>query len=468
MSTSNNHLIIRDRNFQPGLIYNNKNGVTIKWKELDVETGTDATYVRSTIPYRNHNSSVKKKNCSLSQISKRKIHDPFNNVKKELVVLNGNWKTSIQNPNTISKMHNVNIEELQAIQNTWDNKLMKSSQKLDTGSSITPSPRSSDSGVESDCTDGNLSWLLNYRIHELPPVPDCAISDQHDAQINNKQDRSSNGKLNHVYIAETIPNQYFEHQKINVSRIIPEKQNLSTKEDTLKPHGNSCRYSGPKKPPFTYTELIEHALNEKGELTVSGIYQWISDRFPFYKQNDDRWKNSVRHNLSINPHFRKGSKAVHGAGHLWTIAQRDDKKNWNMKKQRIQQFIQASYNEYNRDQQLEIELETATASILPDNGDDYHRNGLSTINHEEFDKEQNIEIEYVNVIDVTTNGLEDFLCPPVTKEQMVEECGLNGDYLITDLNPNTLGLNLPDAEIITSGNLYDDLNFQCYELHSDQ
>lgn len=36
------------------------------------------------------------------------------------------------------------------------------------------------------------------------------------------------------------------------------------------------RYSGPKKPPFTYTELIEHALVEKGELTVSGIYQWIS------------------------------------------------------------------------------------------------------------------------------------------------------------------------------------------------
>lgn len=32
----------------------------------------------------------------------------------------------------------------------------------------------------------------------------------------------------------------------------------------------------PKKPPFTYTELIEYALEDKGELTVSGIYQWIS------------------------------------------------------------------------------------------------------------------------------------------------------------------------------------------------
>lgn len=41
-------------------------------------------------------------------------------------------------------------------------------------------------------------------------------------------------------------------------------------------YSSSIRSDGPKKPPFTYTELIEHALHEKGELTVSAIYQWIS------------------------------------------------------------------------------------------------------------------------------------------------------------------------------------------------
>ncbi|KAF5294642.1 hypothetical protein FQA39_LY02774 [Lamprigera yunnana] len=345
---------------------------------------------------------------------------------------------------------------------------MRQTQRIDMESSGAPTPKICDNRIESDCADGNLSWLLNYRIHELPPVPDFTNTEQqHAMQLNNGPGGPLNSKVNQVYIAETIPKQYFEEQNINVSRIIPEKSNTSGKDESLRLHGGSCRYSGPKKPPFTYTELIEHALNEKGELTVSGIYQWISDHFPFYKQNDDRWKNSVRHNLSINPHFRKGSKAIHGAGHLWTIAQRDDKKTWNIKKQKIQQFIQASCNEYSRDHQLEIELETATASILPENNDAYNKNGLCTINHEEFEKGQNIEIEYVNVIDVT-NGLEDFLCPPVTKEQVVEECGLNGDYLITDLNPNTLGLNLTDAEIIANGSLYDDLNFQCYELHTDQ
>lgn len=54
---------------------------------------------------------------------------------------------------------------------------------------------------------------------------------------------------------------------------------------------------------------------------------FYSDRFKYYKSNDDRWKNSVRHNLSINPHFRKGSKASQGAGHLWTISSRDSEVN---------------------------------------------------------------------------------------------------------------------------------------------
>lgn len=44
------------------------------------------------------------------------------------------------------------------------------------------------------------------------------------------------------------------------------------------------------------------------------------NHYPYYQQHDDRWKNSVRHNLSINPQFRKGKKASQGAGHFWNIS----------------------------------------------------------------------------------------------------------------------------------------------------
>lgn len=60
---------------------------------------------------------------------------------------------------------------------------------------------------------------------------------------------------------------------------------------------------------------------------ISMKFLFFRDRFSFYKSNDDRWKNSVRHNLSINPHFRKGNKAPQGAGHLWIISTRDSEAN---------------------------------------------------------------------------------------------------------------------------------------------
>lgn len=71
-------------------------------------------------------------------------------------------------------MHNVNVEELQSSlqqqqQNQHNNNNNNKQMKLDTGDYV-PSPLSSDSGIEGD-SDGNLSWLLNYKIHELPPVP---------------------------------------------------------------------------------------------------------------------------------------------------------------------------------------------------------------------------------------------------------------------------------------------------------
>ncbi|RZC41565.1 forkhead box protein N5-like, partial [Asbolus verrucosus] len=193
------------------------------------------------------------------------------------------------------------------------------------------------------------------------------------------------------------------------------------------------------------------------------------EHFPFYKQNDDRWKNSVRHNLSINPHFRKGSKAVHGAGHLWTIAQKDDKKTWQIldftvsysslhqKKQRMQQFIQATYKENKCPEQeaLDRELQAATASILGESFNEFEQNDDTS-----GEKKENIEVEFINIVDIQ-NGLE------VSKQQIVQECGLGSDFLITDLNPNTLGLNLTEGEVINDGSFYDDISFEYYELEKE-
>ncbi|XP_050296373.1 forkhead box protein I1c-like [Anthonomus grandis grandis] len=302
---------------------------------------------------------------------------------------------------------------------------------------VSPSPRGSDSGIESDCTDGNLSWLLNYKIRELPPVPDSG----------------------------TIESTVSSEEKI--VKIVTPQQPLN---EVVINEGFNPNNNLPKKPPFTYTELIEHALSEKGELTVSGIYNWISNHFPFYKSNDDRWKNSVRHNLSINPHFRKGGKPVHGAGHLWTIAQRDESKTWQMR-QRINEFLKHSKQnientriDENQDP-FDQELQAATDSILEEI---QSQNITESINNSSAPNEHNIQInndiqvEFINLPDGVT-GLEGFLSPPVSKQDIVNECGLGSDFFITDINPNQLGLSLVETET-GDDRLYEEMSLEYYGI----
>ena len=51
------------------------------------------------------------------------------------------------------------------------------------------------------------------------------------------------------------------------------------------------------------------------------MFSISSTFYPFYSASDEKWKNSIRHNLSLYPEFVKGEKTQDGAGHLWYLDQ---------------------------------------------------------------------------------------------------------------------------------------------------
>ncbi|MBN3280877.1 FOXN2 protein, partial [Polyodon spathula] len=78
------------------------------------------------------------------------------------------------------------------------------------------------------------------------------------------------------------------------------------------------------KPPYSFSLLIYMAIEQSRNkcLPVKEIYSWILDHFPYFANAPTGWKNSVRHNLSLNKCFRKVERNLgkaNGKGSLWCV-----------------------------------------------------------------------------------------------------------------------------------------------------
>ena len=101
-----------------------------------------------------------------------------------------------------------------------------------------------------------------------------------------------------------------------------EQEDMKTKKrnashESRKSYRNSDRKS---KPSFSYIALISMAILSTREkrMLLGDIYRYIMEQYPYYKSEDRAWRNSIRHNLSLNECFVKDGKAD-TKGNYWAI-----------------------------------------------------------------------------------------------------------------------------------------------------
>ncbi|XP_064648375.1 forkhead box protein C1-like [Lineus longissimus] len=97
------------------------------------------------------------------------------------------------------------------------------------------------------------------------------------------------------------------------------------------------------KPSHSYIGLIAMAILSvrDNKLVLSDIYQWILDNYAYFRTRGPGWRNSIRHNLSLNDCFIKSGRSANGKGHYWAIhpANVEDFKKGDFRRRRAQRRV---------------------------------------------------------------------------------------------------------------------------------
>ncbi|KAI0217974.1 hypothetical protein LSAT2_030256 [Lamellibrachia satsuma] len=94
-----------------------------------------------------------------------------------------------------------------------------------------------------------------------------------------------------------------------------------TPDDNKPATGDRTMTTSDKKPAMSYMTMIAMAILDAPQKRslLNDIYEFVIRHFPYYERCKSAWRNSVRHNLSVNECFVKSGRAPSGRGFYWAI-----------------------------------------------------------------------------------------------------------------------------------------------------
>lgn len=95
----------------------------------------------------------------------------------------------------------------------------------------------------------------------------------------------------------------------------------ASKTDNMDAGPSDSVRTSSSQPLPSYIALISKVIlsSPSQKLNLASIYAAMEERFPYLRSRGPGWRNSVRHNLSVNECFVKVSRCEDGRGHYWGV-----------------------------------------------------------------------------------------------------------------------------------------------------